>query len=760
MNNPDFEPLSNRELEIVHLLAEGLSNREIAQKLVLSPETIKWYNKQINAKLGVKSRTQAVSKARQIGLIGETRTPPPKTTIKHNLPAQPSSFVGRKREIDAVKQLLSLARLVTLTGPGGTGKTRLALKVAEAVAGTYADGVAFVSLASISDPDLVPNTIAHSVGVVEKSDQPLVESLGRYFKNKNALLVLDNFEHVLKSARLVANLLAAAANLVVLTTSREGLNLSGEQQYQVLPLAIPDAAGSLSDLSTNESINLFVQRARAVSPRFRLTEENAAAVTALCSHLDGLPLAIELAAARVKLFHPQQLLERLESRLQLLTGGASDLPARQRTLRNTLDWSYNLLDLDEQKLFARLAVFVGGWSLDAVEAVLTPGLQIEVIDGLESLLNKSLVYHEDSQDGDLRFLMLDTIHEYALERLSGSGEEQAIRDRHLDYFVKLAEEMEPGYWRHNQLILLKRTEVEWSNLHAAFKWAIKSRGFEDAAVLSSSLVYYFRYKDRIVEGYRWLDQVLAVKDALSPSLQVPLLLGASKLAWFFDLSRSKLFSQEALVLARELGSKYLEAWSLIELAFDRPEEYEQVARNCQQGLELFQELDDKPGMAVAHNNLGELARMAGDYGRAKEAYESSLAICRETGEIIRQNLILANLAFVAYDAGDYGRARDLGASFTLQMHEIGSLMAVSCGLAVVAGAVGKMGGPEKAARILGASSTLLAETGVDYHPTDLPEIDKYTDAVKAQLDKVAYESAWSEGQAMTLEQAIAYALTE
>ena len=544
--HPDFEPLSNRELEIVHLLAEGLSNREIAQKLVLSPETIKWYNKQINAKLGVKSRTQAVSKARQMGLLGETRTPPPpKTTIKHNLPAQPSSFVGREQEIIDVIKLLKLARLVSLTGPGGAGKTRLALQVAETVAGSYADGVAYVSLASTTDPARVPNTIAHAIGVSEQPNQQLVEPIGRYFRNKKTLLLLDNFEQVLESASLVSGFLAAAPDLTIMTTSREVLHLYGEHEYRVPPMDKPDQtqAASLDDLSINESVNLFVQRARAVSSRFRLTGENAAAVAALCSHLDGLPLAIELAAARVKLFHPQQLLERLESRLQLLTGGASDLPARQRTLRNTLDWSYNLLDLDEQKLFARLAVFVGGRSLDAVEAVLTPGLQIEVIDGLESLLNKSLVYHEDSQDGDLRFLMLDTIHEYALERLSGSGEEQAIRDRHLDYFVKLAEEMEPGYWRHNQLLLLKRTEVEWSNLRAAFNYSMASEHFSHAARLASSLIYYFRYKDRLVEGYRWFDRVLVEKQSLSPRQQVRLLLGAAMLAWFIDISRSKKLSQ-------------------------------------------------------------------------------------------------------------------------------------------------------------------------------------------------------------------------
>jgi non-specific serine/threonine protein kinase len=759
------EPLSRRELEIVHMLAEGMSNREIAKKIVLSPETIKWYNKQLYVKFGVKSRSQAVAKARQMGLLRENETTTSTTIIKHNLPAQPSSFVGRKQVIDDVKHLLRLARLVTLTGPGGAGKTRLALQVSEAVAGSYADGVAYVSLASTDDPALVPNTVAHAIGVSEQPNQPLVESLGRYFSSKNALLLLDNFEHVLESAYLVSNLLAAAPGLTIMTTSREVLHLNGEHEFRVPPMAKPDPTrvATVDDLSNNESVDLFVQRARAALPRFRLTQENAANVAAICSHLDGLPLAIELAAARVKMFNPQQLLERLQSRLHVLTGGLSDLPARQRTLRDTLDWSHALLDQDEQKLFARLAAFVGGRSLDAVEYVCALGLQIEVVAGLESLLNKSLIYHEDSPDGELRFLMLDTIHEYALERLSESGEEQTIRDQHQDYFVNLAEEMEPGYWRHNQLLLLKRTEVEWSNLQAAFNWAMGSQYFSRAARLCSSLVYYFRYKDHLAEGYRWFDRVLVERDSLSPRQQVRLLLGAAMLAWFIDISRSKLLSQQALEMARELGNGSLEAWSLIQLAMtsiDQFEEYEQAIGQCQHGLELFQDLDEKPGMAVAYNNLGELARMAGDYGRAQEAYESCLAICIETGETIRQNLMLANLAFVAYDEEDYGRARELGASFTQQMHEVGSIMAVSCGLAVVAGAESKMGNAEKAARLLGAASALLSETGVVYHPYDIPEIIKYTDDVKAQLDEVAYESALSEGQAMTADQAISYALEE
>jgi non-specific serine/threonine protein kinase len=422
-----------------------------------------------------------------------------------NLPAQPTPFIGREREVADVQQLLDTARLVTLTGPGGTGKTRLGLKVAESMAGNYTDGVTFVGLATISDPMLVPSTIAHELGVIEKPGQALGESLERYFSNRKALLMLDSFEHVLEVAPLVSDLIATAPQLTVLTTSREALHLSGEHEYPVPPLSVPDTeqGGSPSDLFAYESVALFVQRAQAASPSFRLTEENVPAVTHICARLDGLPLAIELAAARVKLFGPQGLLERLENRLGLLKGGARDLPARQRTLRDTIDWSYNLLDEDERQLFPRLAAFTGGRSLEAVEGVCGPGLSIDALDGLESLLNKSLLYQEEGPGGEPRFIMLETIHEYASERLVESGEEQGIRDRHLQYYLSMAEEMEPCYRRHGQLLLLERTEAELGNLRAALDWAMEKRKIEAAARLISSLDYFLYYMDRFVEGYRW-----------------------------------------------------------------------------------------------------------------------------------------------------------------------------------------------------------------------------------------------------------------
>ena len=615
----------------------------------------------------------------------------------HDLPAQLTPFIGREGEIAGVQALLATARLVTLTGPGGTGKTRLGLQVAESVAENYADGVTFVALASTTDSALVPNTVGHELGVVERPDQSLVKTLGRYFGQKHSLLVLDNFEHVLEAAPMVSKLLAAAPRLTVMTTSREALRLNGEHEYLVPPLTVPDVAhvDSITDLSAYESVTLFIQRARAISPNFSLTEDNAAAVASICLRLDGLPLAIELAAARIKLFSPQQMLERLEGRLALLTSGPRDLPARQRTLRNTIDWSYHLLDEGEQRLFARLAVFTGGRTIGAVEAVCAPGLPIDALDGLESLLNKSLLYQAEGPGGEPRFIMLETIHEYARERLFESGEEQQIKDKHLEYFLTWVEEMEPGYRRRGQLLLLDKTEAEMGNLRTAFNWAMERGDVETGARLTSAIDYFLYFKDSFVEGYRWINRILKKIDEIAPEYQVRLLVAAGNLAYANgDASQNKLLCQKALALAQELGDRASVGWALISLggaSVDRPEEYQEAVKFCEEGLTIFQDLGDKPGMAYTFNALGELARTVGDYQRAREVYEESLAISHETGEIIRQILMLANLAFVGYEEGDYGRARDSFASFLRKMVEIGIKQQSMGGLAGLAGSARQIG---------------------------------------------------------------------
>jgi predicted ATPase/DNA-binding CsgD family transcriptional regulator len=760
------EKLSWREQEVLALLAEHLTNREIAGRLHLAESTIKEYVGNILGKLYVKNRRQAVERAKELGLL----EPEEQAVLEMpgNLPAPVTSFIGRRAELAHISSLLKepSIRLLTLTGPPGTGKTRLSLEVAFAAAGNYAHGVNYVALAPTTDPVLVPNIIANELGVVERPNRPLVESLQRYLGGKQMLMVLDNFEHVLEAAPLLTQLLASAPRLAVLVTSREVLRLSGEHEYLVPPLTIPqrEHIQSVQDMMLYESVALFSQRARAASTNFRLTDENAQAVADICVRLDGLPLAIELAAARVKIYSPQQILERLESRLGLLTGGARDLPVHQRTLRATIDWSYNLLEEGEQQLFSRLAVFNGGRTIEAVEAVCGPGLPIEATAGLESLLDKSLLFKAETPGGEPRFIMLETIHEYARERLAESGEESLIRDQHLDYFRELAEEMEPGYRRHNQLFLMERTEVEMANLRAAFDWAIESGNYETGARLVAAMDYFLFYGEHAVEAYQWINQLIGEIDAMSPEIQVRVLSTAGRIAWVNgDLSRSKSLRQKDLILAQQLGDKHTVAWSMIHLAMDsvnRLEENAEAVKLCEEGLAILRELDDKPGIAQALNNLGELARAAGDYDRAGEVYEECLEICLETGEIIRQIMLLGNLAFVAYQKEDYGRARTLSQGFMKQSYEIGAMQLTVTGMAALAGSLSRLGEEEKGAQLLGASAALIDEMGVDHHPSDLDEIARYTTQIRSQLDETTFESYWAMGEAMTMEEAVAHAADE
>ncbi|UCG24621.1 MAG: AAA family ATPase [Chloroflexota bacterium] len=771
--HPYDQPWSDRELEVVRLLAEGLTNREIAARIFLSPDPVKWYNKQIFDKLDVHSRTQAAARARQIGLLDGDQ-PAKSTTLTYaapKLPAQLTSFVGRQRELAEVKELLETARLVTLTGPGGTGKTRLSLQVAGSVSGHYAHGVTFVGLASTTDPEQVPAAIARDLGLKEQPGQPLPELLARYFNAKHALLVLDNFEHVLPAAPLISFMLAAAPQLTILATSREVLSLSGEHEYPVPPLSVPDPAhpDTVNDLTnyesvaTYESVALLLQRARAAKPEFTLTIENAPVVAAICARLDGLPLAIELAAVRLRLFSPEQLLARLDSRLEALKGGPRDLPARQRTLRDTIDWSYRLLEEDERRLFWRLGVFVGGRTIDAVETICTPGLAIDPLDGLESLLNKSLIYQEEGPGGVPRFVMLETIHEYARERLNESGEVRLMRDRHLEYFLGLAEEMAAGYRRQGQLRLLANTVAEKGNLRASFDWAIEAGQMEAAARLISSLSYFWYYYDSPVEGFRWFRRVLPEISALPEAFRLALLLGAGQLATVNgDLVESRRLYRNALVLARQVGDHRSEAWSLLLMAIDIGQKQTFSAKwgRSEQALAIFQASGDKPGQAQALNIQGELAKMAGDNELAREKYLASLAVSRETGETIRQIMLQANLSMIAYNEADYREARDLAKSALVWFHQSGIRQGVIADLWNLAGPLSILGQPTKAAKLLGASAALFEEMGAAEQPSDYDQLALYTAEVRSRLGEADFEAAWSEGQAMTLEQAVAYALDD
>jgi predicted ATPase/class 3 adenylate cyclase len=692
--------------------------------------------------------------------------PPLKTLDTHpnNLPIQPNSLIGREKEVAAVQRLLGRedVRLLTLTGPGGTGKTRLGLQVAADLSDRFADGVFFVNLAPLTDPELVVPTIAQALGVREQGNQPLLDSLKDHLRDRHLLLLLDNFEQVIAAAVQVAELLAACPNLKILVTSRVVLHVQAERESAVPPLSLPDPKylPDLVALSQYEAVALFIARAQAVKSDFALTKENAATIAAICHQLDGLPLAIELAAGRSKLFSPQALLPRLESRLKLLVGGARDLPLRQQTLRGTIAWSYDLLTENEKLLLVRMAVFRGGCSLEAIESVCSEGLSIDVLDGLASLVDKNLVQQKEAQGAEPRFVMLEMIHEYARERLKASSEEATMRRRHAEYFVELAERAEPelrlagyDYWSG-------RLEHDLENIRAVLEWSLSGGDVALGVRLAAALCLFWYGNGYHVEGSQWTQRFLARLDEVPLAYHPRFLFSAGHMAFLRDLQAGEQMLQRMLAIAHDLGDREQMAWALASLGYTRIGEPQAAMPLVEESLALFRELNHQPGIAQALNIVGEIARFSGNDGRARQAYEQCLAVSQQTGETRRIIFMYQNLAFIALHEGEAERARDLGRQGLQLARTMNNRLQMATDLALLAGAISALGEAQQAARLLGASEKALERLGAFHQLNDKPEIDAIITAVHAGLDDAAFREAWAEGRELTLEQAIAQALDE
>jgi predicted ATPase/class 3 adenylate cyclase len=585
---------------------------------------------------------------------------PPLKTLEsrpNNLPRQPTPFLGREQQVAEVVDLLRRddVQLATLVGPGGMGKTRLALQAAAELLEDFADGVFFVDLAPVIDPDLVPGAIAAVLGAREEGGKGIHERLQDVLAPKTLLLVLDNFERLTKAAIVVSELLAACPGLKVLATSRVPLHVRAERHYPVPPLALPDpsASSDADAIARSEAVQLFVDRAQAVSPDFTLTSGNAPVVAEIVRRLDGLPLAIELAAARIRLLPPAALLERLESRLTLLTGGPQDAPARQRTLRSEISWSYDLLSVDEQVLFRRLAAFVGGFTLAAAEAVSSRDGEFEVFAALASLVDSSLV-RQDEQDGQPRFVMLETIREYGLERLADSGEEPAVRSSLAAYFLALAQAAEPELTSLTQVAWLGRLETEHANLRAALGWALE----DDAGTalrLAGALWLFWRYRAYFTEGRSWLERALAGSPVGMTRERAKALYGAAVLArQQSNNSQAAVPLDEALARYRELGDEHGVADSLASLgnlAFEQGD-LVRAERLLDEALVLWRGLEDTNGIAAAFVGLGHLAMDRGDLDLAAMLFEESLASYRAFEAEWEIALMRHNLGEVAYERGD------------------------------------------------------------------------------------------------------------
>jgi predicted ATPase/serine/threonine protein kinase len=731
-------------------------------------------------------------------------------TRPSNLPVQRTTFVGRDKEVAAAKELLLRrdVRLVTVTGPGGIGKTRLGLQVAGDIVDHFPGGVYFVPLAAVSDPRLITSVIAQTLGVRETGGQPPLETLKEYFQNSlrtPMLLLLDNLEHLVAAAPTVAELLAIGPSLKILVTSRAALHIYGEHEFPVPPLALPDfrSLPPLHVFSQYSAVALFIQRAIAVKPNFEVTQDNAAAVAEICARLDGLPLAIELAAARVKLLPPSAMRTRLANRLQLLTGGARDLPARQQTLRAAIGWSHDLLDAAERKLFRRLSVFAGGCTLEAVEAVCNTksDLGLDLLDGMGSMVDKSLVQQVEQAKGESRFMMLETIREYGLEKLAESGEEALTRRAHAAYCLVLAEEdSEDAGVKGTEW--LDRFEIEHDNFRAALEWLTESGDAEWGLRLGAALFRFWEMREKFAEGRERLGKLLKLERAAAPTkTRARTLFAAGVLAGEQgdyasadaliresletaraledkrgiavslnalavnardrgDIAASRCLFEESLALWRELGDPVAVARSLSNLANIVKLQGDYVhARSLYEGcLSIFRELGDRTGMAWSLNYQGDVARDQGDVRAARALYEESLVTFRELGDRWGIASSLADLGNLARDQRNYDAAQSLYRESMKMFQELEHKRGIARLVECFACSAATQLQPERSLRLAGAAAALRQTLGAPLTPAEQTKLERSLEPARQALTGTAGATAWLEGWVMPVEKAIEEAL--
>jgi predicted ATPase/DNA-binding CsgD family transcriptional regulator len=698
---------------------------------------------------------RSVSLAR---LQGWEREPAP-------LPAPLTPLLCRDAEVAAICSLLRREhpRLVTLTGPGGVGKTRLAIQAAEEISDEFGDGVAFVALAPLRDLEAVVLAIAEQLAVRGTGDYSVMERLRAYLQVKHCLLVLDNFEQVLSAAPMVAELLTRCRRLRILVTSRARLGVSGEHVFPVPPLGVPDREPVLpvERLGEAPAVRLFVERARSVRPEFALTPANAAAVGEICRRVSGLPLAVELAAARVAALSPADLLARLEPSLPVLSGGARDLPERQRTMRDTIAWSHDLLEQKDQVLFRRMAVFVGGCTLDAAEAVASEpaAAAVEVVEGITSLHDSSLLQVPHGPDEEPRYAMLETVREFALDQLAASGEAEQVRERHAAYFLTLTDDLAARLSGAETAAVLDRLAADLGNLRAALAWALEGGEAETALRLAGALVSFWNFRGHIAEGRRWLAAALAASET-SPMTRADALHAAAALALLQgEYEDAFALGEEGLALSRMHGYRYGMGRALLALGVIAKSQrnFERSVALHEEALELMRQVGNRRYIAQALAFLSDATHAHGDAARAEEVAEEALAVAREVGHTWNVAGALGVLANVASERGDYARAASLYRENLSLYQTLGDQRGVAGTLGGVAGIAAARGRLDGAARLLGAAQSLIESIGAAIMMHQ-PYHDRVLESVRSKLSERTFVAAWEEGRTLSQAQAIGEAM--
>ena len=587
---------------------------------------------------------------------------PPLKTLDarpNNLPTQLTNFIGRENEIKHVKELLKDNRLLTIAGAGGAGKTRFSLQIGADLIDDFANGVWLVELAAESDPFLLPQSFMESLDIKEQQGKTPEQTLTDYLKDKEILILLDNCEHLIEACAVLAeSLLLQCPKLKILATSREALNFTGEQTYRILPLSHPDPNlnNTPEQLTRYESVRLFIERALAVNPKFRVTNENAPALAEVCSRLDGIPLAIELAAARVKVLSIEKIFERLDDRFNLLTGGKRTALPRQQTLRALIDWSYDLLSKEEKILWSRLSVFSGGWTLEAAEEVCSDDKinKYEILDLLSQLTEKSVIIYDESKE---RYRILESIRQYGIEKLT---DEYGIYLRHLDFFVELSKKALPELNNENGKSWIDIIDDDHNNFISSIEWSVSNENSDKGADLAAALLNYWNTTGNYSTGIRLIQNILQSSGSIDKSTKVKIILrlGVFK-RYHGDFEQAKKYSEESLIISKEIGDKKGIAESINSLGniSNYQGDLEQAMKYYKESLAIFKEIGDKIGIAGSIQNLGMIMRNLGDYEQAKKLYEESLAMGKEIGDKNRIADSINNLGYVAVIQGDFEQAK-------------------------------------------------------------------------------------------------------